>query len=244
MSAIINSQASQDFLVADMSLAAWGRKELNIAETEMPGLVQIREEYKSQQPLKGARVAGSLHMTIQTGVLIETLTALGADVRWASCNIFSTQDHAAAAVVEDHVGEFAVRPFEDAVRKIPIFVERFALECEHGRAALGDRGSRVILRREDVARCPAHVGAQRLQRFDQHARLDGHVQRAGNARALQRLLCLVLFADLHEAGHFRFGDVEFLAAPIGQRQVGNDKILGIFGIVNCGVHHALLSKKD
>lgn len=109
MSAIIDSQASNDYLVADMSLAGWGRKELDIAETEMPGLVQIREEYKAQQPLKGARIAGSLHMTIQTGVLIETLKALGADVRWASCNIFSTQDHAAAAIAAGGTPVFAFK---------------------------------------------------------------------------------------------------------------------------------------
>ena len=88
-----------DYIVADMSLAAWGRKEIKIAETEMPGLMAIREEFAKSQPLKGARVTGSLHMTIQTAVLIETLKALGADVRWASCNIFSTQDHAAAAIL-------------------------------------------------------------------------------------------------------------------------------------------------
>src|SRR5471030_3349564 len=98
--AVIDSQVSHDYLVADMSLAAWGRKELNIAETEMPGLMQTREEYKVSQPLKGARIAGSLHMTIQTGVLIETLAALGADIRWASCNIYSTQDHAAADIAK------------------------------------------------------------------------------------------------------------------------------------------------
>jgi adenosylhomocysteinase len=89
-----------DYVVSDMNLASWGRKELKIAETEMPGLMALREEYGNSKPLAGARVAGSLHMTIQTGVLIETLTALGAEVRWASCNIFSTQDHAAAAIVE------------------------------------------------------------------------------------------------------------------------------------------------
>ena len=109
MNAIIDSKASNDCVVADMALAGWGRKELNIAETEMPGLVQIRDEYKAQQPLKGARIAGSLHMTIQTGVLIETLKALGADVRWASCNIFSTQDHAAAAIVEAGTPVFAFK---------------------------------------------------------------------------------------------------------------------------------------
>src|ERR687885_401515 len=88
-----------DFKVADLSLADWGRKEIRLAEHEMPGLMAIRAEYADAQPLKGARITGSLHMTVQTAVLIETLTALGAEVRWASCNIFSTQDHAAAAVV-------------------------------------------------------------------------------------------------------------------------------------------------
>jgi adenosylhomocysteinase len=99
----------KDFVVKDISLAAFGRKELNIAETEMPGLMALREEYGQKQPLKGARIAGSLHMTIQTAVLIETLIALGADVRWASCNIFSTQDHAAAAIAEGGTPVFAVK---------------------------------------------------------------------------------------------------------------------------------------
>lgn len=98
-----------DYIVADMSLATWGRKELNIAETEMPGLISSRAEFGESKPLAGARIAGSLHMTIQTGVLIETLTALGAEVRWASCNIFSTQDHAAAAIAETGVPVFAVK---------------------------------------------------------------------------------------------------------------------------------------
>src|SRR3954465_2782154 len=91
--------ARMDFHVSDLSLAAFGRKEIELAEHEMPGLMAMRERYGASQPLKGARIAGSLHMTIQTAVLIETLVALGAEVRWASCNIFSTQDHAAAAVV-------------------------------------------------------------------------------------------------------------------------------------------------
>jgi adenosylhomocysteinase len=98
-----------DYIVADMALADWGRKEIRIAETEMPGLMAIREEYAASQPLKGARITGSLHMTIQTAVLIETLTALGAEVRWASCNIFSTQDHAAAAIAAVNVPVFAVK---------------------------------------------------------------------------------------------------------------------------------------
>ena len=88
-----------DFKVADLSLAGFGRKEISLAEHEMPGLMALREEYGDAQPLAGARIAGSLHMTVQTAVLIETLVALGADVRWVSCNIFSTQDHAAAAIV-------------------------------------------------------------------------------------------------------------------------------------------------
>ena len=99
----------KDCVVADLSLADWGRKEIRIAETEMPGLMAIREEFAASQPLKGARITGSLHMTIQTAVLIETLTALGAEVRWASCNIFSTQDHAAAAIAATGVPVFAVK---------------------------------------------------------------------------------------------------------------------------------------
>ena len=101
--------AKQDYIVADMNLADWGRKEIKIAETEMPGLMAIREEFAKTQPLKGARIAGSLHMTIQTAVLIETLRALGADVRWASCNIFSTQDHAAAAIAAQGTPVFAYK---------------------------------------------------------------------------------------------------------------------------------------
>ena len=97
----------QDYKIADISLAAWGRKEINIAETEMPGLMALRKEYGSEQPLKDARIAGCLHMTIQTAVLIETLTALGAEVRWSSCNIFSTQDHAAAAIAAVGIPVFA-----------------------------------------------------------------------------------------------------------------------------------------
>ena len=107
MSAVLKPAAFTDFKVADMSLADWGRKEIRIAETEMPGLMAIREEYAAKQPLKGARITGSLHMTIQTAVLIETLAALGAKVRWASCNIFSTQDHAAAAIAAAGIPVFA-----------------------------------------------------------------------------------------------------------------------------------------
>ena len=100
---------AQDYVVKDIGLADWGRKELDMAETEMPGLMAIRKEYGPKKPLKGARIAGSLHMTIQTGVLIETLKALGADVRWASCNIYSTQDHAAAAIAKAGTPVFAIK---------------------------------------------------------------------------------------------------------------------------------------
>src|SRR5213082_4009106 len=109
------SGASADFKVADLSLAAFGRKEIQLAEHEMPGLMAIRAEYAASQPLRGARITGSLHMTVQTAVLIETLVALGAQVRWASCNIFSTQDHAAAAVVVGPDGT------PDAPKGVPVY---------------------------------------------------------------------------------------------------------------------------
>ncbi|MYM71503.1 adenosylhomocysteinase [Duganella sp. FT109W] len=107
MNAVLKT--AQDYLVADISLAPWGNKEIKIAETEMPGLMAIREEFAASQPLKGARITGSLHMTIQTAVLIQTLEALGADVRWASCNIYSTQDHAAAAIAAAGTPVFAIK---------------------------------------------------------------------------------------------------------------------------------------
>jgi adenosylhomocysteinase len=109
MSAVMQSPNFTDYKVADLSLAEFGRKEIAIAETEMPGLMALREEFKGQKPLKGARIAGSLHMTIQTAVLIETLAELGADIRWASCNIFSTQDHAAAAIAASGIPVFAYK---------------------------------------------------------------------------------------------------------------------------------------
>ena len=101
--------ADKDYIIKDIGLAQYGRDEIAIAETEMPGLMALREEYGAAQPLKGARVTGSLHMTIQTAVLIETLTALGAEVRWATCNIFSTQDHAAAAIADQGIPVFAIK---------------------------------------------------------------------------------------------------------------------------------------
>jgi adenosylhomocysteinase len=106
---VASNAVFSDYKVADITLAGWGHREIHIAETEMPGLVAIRNEFARKQPLKGARIAGSLHMTIQTAVLIETLVALGAEVRWASCNIYSTQDHAAAAIADQGVPVFAVK---------------------------------------------------------------------------------------------------------------------------------------
>src|SRR4030081_2625917 len=107
--ATVKKTAAKDYVVKDIGLAEWGRKEIAIAEIEMPGLMATREEFGAKQPLKGARIAGSLHMTIQTAVLIETLAALGADIRWASCNIFSTQDHAAAAIAASGIPVFAYK---------------------------------------------------------------------------------------------------------------------------------------
>src|SRR5437868_11629121 len=133
------ANAFSDYIVKDISLAEWGRKELNIAEIEMPGLMATRAEYGKSQPLKGARIAGSLHMTIQTAVLIETLQALGADIRWASCNIFSTQDHAAAAIAARGTPVFAKKgetlvEYWDYTHKILQWAEGFALLGEDGRA--------------------------------------------------------------------------------------------------------------
>jgi len=109
MNAATRFSQGKDYHVADIGQADFGRREISIAETEMPGLMAVREEYKGQLPLKGARIVGSLHMTIQTAVLIETLVKLGAEVRWASCNIFSTQDHAAAAIAAAGIPVFAYR---------------------------------------------------------------------------------------------------------------------------------------
>jgi adenosylhomocysteinase len=109
MNAVIEQLKKQDYYVADISLAEFGRKEIAIAETEMPGLMALRQEYGTTKPLRGARIAGSLHMTIQTAMLIETLEALGAQVRWASCNIYSTQDHAAAAIAASGTPVFAYK---------------------------------------------------------------------------------------------------------------------------------------
>jgi hypothetical protein len=147
------------------------------------------------------------------------------------------QQRRIAAVVEDHVGVAAVRPLENAMRVFPVIRERLALPGEHRRAAAGDRRRRVILGGEDVAGRPAHLGAERLQRLDQHRRLDGHVQRAGDARAAQRLRGRELLADRHQAGHLGLGDGDFLATELGQCQVRDLVVAGACGgRFQCGVH--------
>ncbi len=141
---------TEDYKIADLSLAPWGRKELTIAETEMPGLMSIREEFAKSQPLKGARITGSLHMTIQTGVLVETLQALGAEVRWASCNIFSTQDHAAAALVAmgtpvfAHKGE-TLDEYWDFTHRIFEFDGKKGTASEGPNMILDDGGDATLL---------------------------------------------------------------------------------------------------
>ncbi len=141
---------TEDYKIADLGLAAWGRKELNIAQTEMPGLMAIREEFANSQPLSGARIAGSLHMTIQTGVLIETLQALGAQVRWASCNIFSTQDHAAAALVQRGTPVFAYKgetlaDYWDYTHRIFEFGGKKGSAAEGPNMILDDGGDATLL---------------------------------------------------------------------------------------------------
>ncbi|BCO29133.1 adenosylhomocysteinase [Rhodoferax lithotrophicus] len=148
--ALVQPAPVADHVIADIGLAAWGRKELNIAETEMPGLMAIREEFAKDQPLKGARITGSLHMTIQTAVLIETLQALGAQVRWASCNIFSTQDHAAAAIAATGTPVFAVKgeslaDYWDYTHRIFEFGGKKGTAAEGPNMILDDGGDATLL---------------------------------------------------------------------------------------------------
>src|SRR5689334_9608115 len=153
MNAVTDQAHFADFHVADLKLADWGRKEIAIAETEMPGLMAIREEFAASQPLKGARITGSLHMTIQTAVLIETLQALGAEVRWASCNIYSTQDHAAAAIAKRGTPVFAYKG--ESLKEYWDFTHRI-FEWGHGPAG----GPNMILDDGGDATLLVHLGAQ------------------------------------------------------------------------------------
>ncbi|MFN4102998.1 MAG: adenosylhomocysteinase [Tepidimonas sp.] len=155
MNAPLHHPLPTDCVVADLGLAEWGRKEIRIAETEMPGLMAIREEYAPSQPLKGARIAGSLHMTIQTAVLIETLQALGAQVRWASCNIFSTQDHAAAAIAAAGTPVFAFKG--ETLEQYWDYTHRI---FEFGPAGSPDEGPNMILDDGGDATLLMHLGKQ------------------------------------------------------------------------------------
>jgi adenosylhomocysteinase len=165
MSAVLQPKPFTDYRVADLALAEWGRKEIRIAETEMPGLMAIREEYAATQPLRGARITGSLHMTIQTAVLIETLQALGAEVRWASCNIFSTQDHAAAAIAAAGTPVFAYKG--ESLAEYWDFTHRI-FECPDGgysNMILDDGGDATLLlhlgsRAESDASILQHPGSE------------------------------------------------------------------------------------
>ncbi|MGD9550384.1 MAG: adenosylhomocysteinase [Burkholderiaceae bacterium] len=158
MNAPLPTSAPIDCVIADIGLADWGRKEIRIAETEMPGLMAIREEFAPSQPLKGARIAGSLHMTIQTAVLIETLQALGAQVRWASCNIFSTQDHAAAAIAAAGTPVFAVKG--ESLAEYWDYTHRI---FEFGPAGAPDEGPNMILDDGGDATLLMHLGQQAEQ---------------------------------------------------------------------------------
>src|SRR6266704_3386853 len=152
MSAVPQAKNFTDYRVADLALADWGRKEIAIAETEMPGLMAIREEYSAIQPLRGARIAGSLHMTIQTAVLIETLQALGAEVRWASCNIYSTQDHAAAAIAAGGTPVFAYKgeSLVDGIKRATdvMIAGKVAVVCGYGDVGKGSAQALRVLSAE------------------------------------------------------------------------------------------------
>src|SRR5699024_7982559 len=151
-----------DYKIADLGLAEWGRREIAIAETEMPGLMATREEYAESKPLKGARIAGSLHMTIQTAVLIETLVALGAEVRWASCNIYSTQDHAAAAIAARDIPVFAIKG-ETLQEYWEYQHEIFTWPGEQANMILDDGGDATLL---------LHLGAQAEKEDRKSTRLN------------------------------------------------------------------------
>ena len=155
MNAPLKSPVAADSAIADINLAAWGRKEIAIAETEMPGLMAIREEFAKKKPLKGARITGSLHMTIQTAVLIETLQALGADVRWASCNIFSTQDHAAAAIAAAGTPVFAIKG--ESLKDYWDYTHRI---FEFGKKGAKGEGPNMILDDGGDATLLLHLGQQ------------------------------------------------------------------------------------
>jgi adenosylhomocysteinase len=170
LNAVLKPLTTTDHHVADLSLAAWGRKEIRIAETEMPGLMAIREEFAKTQPLRGARVTGSLHMTIQTAVLVETLQALGAQVRWASCNIFSTQDHAAAALVMNGFGGVGTPVFAYKGETLTDYWDYTHRIFEFGAKGSAGEGPNMILDDGGDATLLMHLG----QRAEKDASLLAH----------------------------------------------------------------------
>ena len=229
------------YRVKDISLADFGRREIEIAEYEMPGLMAVRAQYGAQKPLAGVKIMGSLHMTIQTAVLIETLAELGADVRWASCNIFSTQDHAAAAIAARGIPVFAwkgesLEEYWECTSEAMTWPDGTGpdqIVDDGGDATLlihwgvkgeddpafCDGGSSMILGGKDIAGTPTDAGAQFGQSFDEDRSLDGHVKTAHDLESLQGLFGTVFFADRHQSGHFIFCDVQFFPSEIGKSDV-------------------------
>jgi adenosylhomocysteinase len=180
MTAVAETKTLPDHIVADLALADWGRKEIRIAETEMPGLMALREEYAGQKPLAGARIAGSLHMTIQTAVLIETLVDLGAEVRWASCNIYSTQDHAAAAIAADGIPVFAFKG--ETLDEYWEYTHRiFEWDGEHANMILDDGGDASRMPRSSPIR-----PTRRSSRCSRRSASASNRRPAGTARAWRR----------------------------------------------------------
>ncbi len=179
-------RVSPDYKVADISLAEWGRKEIEIAEKEMPGLMAIREKYGPKKPLKGERITGSLHMTIQTAVLIETLTELGAEVRWSSCNIFSTQDHAAAAIAKTGVPVFAWKG-ESLDEYWWALYQAFSFPEGQGPTLIVDDGGDATLM--------LHKGCELEEYFEEKGELPPLPEKAGDERSLMTLLHQVVKED-------------------------------------------------
>ena len=225
MTATAKKPAFTDYIVKDISLAEFGRKEISLAETEMPGLMATREEYGPKQPLKGARIAGSLHMTIQTAVLIETLAALGADVRWVSCNIYSTQDHAAAAIAAAGIPVFAVKG--ESLKRI-LGLHRKAVRLARRRHAQHDPRRR---RRRHHVRASRPARRERRHRVPRQAGIRGRgsLLRADQAAAEGKAEGLVrrdrqehqgrLGRDHHRrASALRDGEGGQAAVPGDQRQ--------------------------
>ena len=214
---------ASEYRVADIKLADWGRKEIAMAETEMPGLMAIRAEYGPAQPLKGARIAGSLHMTIQTAVLIETLKALGADVRWASCNIYSTQDHAAAAIAASGTPVFAIKG--ESLKDYWDYTHRIFEWADGGtpNMILDDGGDATLLvhlgntARTNIADTRAallfHRLPQQCQRFGHHA-VRVHVDGLDPLAANNDLTAATAGRRCRGVGHAATGENQTLVTAV------------------------------